>query len=144
MQIRIFTIPLLHNEPFVEEMNHFLRSKKVLDIREEFYVSGYWSFVIRYTDDVNAVDRERSNVDYRKLLDDAAFERFSQYRKIRKEAADADAVPPFAVFTDYELSEIAKLLPLTLDGMKGINGIGDKKIEKYGKLFLPNVDQKKS
>ena len=144
MQIRIFTIPLLHNEPFVEEMNVFLRSKKVLDIKEELHETGYWSFVVRYTDDVTVGERERVKVDYRKLLDDVSFERFSQFRKIRKEVADADAVPPFAVFTDHELSEMAKIHTLTVEGMKTINGLGEKKIEKYAKHFLPKPEHEKT
>jgi len=42
---------------------------------------------------------------------------------------------PYAVFTDEELSELAKLNPLTAVGMKQIKGIGEKKVEKYGHHF---------
>lgn len=100
MQIKIFTIPILSSDPFTAEMNVFLRSKKVLEIKEIYVLEGCWSFVVRYVDDVAATDRERIKVDYRKVLDEATFERFSAYRKIRKEVAEKDAVPPFAVFTD--------------------------------------------
>jgi superfamily II DNA helicase RecQ len=143
MQIKIFTIPILSSDAFIEEMNVFLRSKKVLEVKETYVPEGYWSFVVRYVDDIAATDRERIKVDYRKVLDEAAFERFSAYRKIRKEVAEKDAVPPFAVFTDLELSEMAKCAPLTIKAMKGISGIGERKLEKYAQCFIKTEQDEK-
>ena len=144
VQIKIFTIPILSSEPFVAEMNVFLRSKKVLEIKEIYVPEGYWSFVVRYVDDIAATDRDRIKVDYRKVLDEATFERFSAYRKIRKEVAEKDAVPPFAVFTDFELSEMAKCEPLTIKVLQGISGIGERKLEKYAQYFLKSSPDEKS
>ncbi len=41
----------------------------------------------------------------------------------------------YAVFTDEELSNIAKLDEITAPNMLKIKGIGEKKVEKYGQRF---------
>ena len=64
MQIKIFTIPVMGGEMLIEEMNVFLRSKKVLNLKEHLVnhdAEGvFWCFSIRYVNDVTAADRERS------------------------------------------------------------------------------------
>ena len=144
MQIKLFTIPILGGEQLIEEMNVFLRSKKILQVRERLISNesegSFWCFAVRYVDDVAAAERERARVDYQKVLDEAAFKRFLALKLIRREVAQADAVPPYAVFTDSELAELAKLEPLTLEGMKTLKDIGEKKVEKYGRFFLPALE----
>jgi superfamily II DNA helicase RecQ len=144
MQLKIFTIPILGGEHLIEEMNVFLRSKKILQVRERMVSTeaegSFWCFAVRYVDDVTATDRERVKVDYQKVLDAAAFKRFLGFKLIRKQVAQNDAVPPYAVFTDSELAELAKLENPTLETMQAVKGVGEKKIEKYGQFFLPKND----
>lgn len=140
MQIKIFTIPLFDGEEALEEMNKFLRGNKVVDIIKSLVQQGdvaYWSFCVTYLlgapPKVQAPQLERKEkIDYRNVLDAPSFARFAVMRTIRKQLADADAVPAFAVFTDAELVELAKLEELTPKQMLTINGIGEKKVEKYG------------
>ena len=61
-------------------------------------------------------------------------------REIRKRLATEDALPAYAIFTDEELSNIAKIEDLSLAKIKTIKGIGDKKVEKYGQHFLIKTD----
>jgi len=142
MQVRIFTIPILGGEMLTDEMNVFLRSKKILQVKELLVNhdadGAFWCFCIKYVDDVAAAEREKGKVDYRTILDEAAFKRFSALRETRKRVAKDDQVPAYAVFTDGELAELAKLETLTPEGIKGVKGIGEKKLEKYGQYFLNN------
>lgn len=142
MQIKIFTIPIMGGERLEVELNQFLRSKKILQTDHQL-VNGAdgasWCFCIKYVDDFNASDRDRPRTDYRKLLDESAFERFVALKEIRKGLAQSESVPAYAVFTDEELSMIAKLERVTLDGLKTIKGIGPKKIERYGQYFVTNL-----
>ncbi len=69
-------------------------------------------------------------------MDEPVFKRFTALREIRKKIAKDDAVPAYVVFTDEELSELAKLELLTEASMKSVKGIGEQKIEKYGRFFL--------
>lgn len=141
MQIRIFTIPIMGGEMLAEEMNVFLRSKKVIQVKEHLVNNdsegAFWCYSIRYVDDVAAAEREKVKVDYREVLDEVTFKRFSALREIRKRVAQEDAVPAYAVFTDGELAELAKVEILTLESIRQLKGVGEKKVEKYGHHFLP-------
>ena len=50
--------------------------------------------------------------------------------------AEAAAVPAYVVFPDRTLIEMAERKPATLDQMAKITGVGAKKLESYGALFL--------
>ncbi len=140
MEFKIFAISAQYGEDANEELNKFMRSHKVIDIDKEFVGGdkGYWSFCISYiSGGKSASNRERKEKkDYRKLLDEKTFGVFEQLRKYRKEIAKNDAVPAFAVFTDAELVDIAKLPELTRTNMQQIKGIGEKRLAKYGVSIL--------
>jgi superfamily II DNA helicase RecQ len=139
MQIRIFTISVFADPREQQELNTFLRSKRVLNVEKHFYVSGdmgVWTFCIEYVDDITIIEKERPKVDYKLVLDDSAFKRFSTMRVKRKELSLEEAVPAFVIFTDEELSQLAKIEDLDLEKMKAVPGIGEKKIEKYAKHFI--------
>jgi ATP-dependent DNA helicase RecQ len=61
---------------------------------------------------------------------------FEILRQKRKELADSAAVPPFVIFSDRTLMEMAHFFPQTRDALMNINGIGVVKAEKYGDIFL--------
>ena len=66
-------------------------------------------------------------------------ELFSRLRAFRRAMADKAGIPPYVIFHDSVLVEMAALKPQTLDDLRGIKGIGEKKLEKYGQLFLDAV-----
>lgn len=146
MQIKIFSIPILGGEAINEEMNVFLRSKRVLSTEKQLAVVGgnaYWSFCISYLEALAMPDKDRPKVDYRQVLDEASFKRFSTLRDIRKRVAAEDAVPAYAVFTDEELSMLAKFEALTEANIKSVKGIGERKVEKYARFFIENTTDEK-
>lgn len=52
MQVQIFTLPLMPEAAEMEEMNHFLRAHKVIDVRKELVQMGgsaFWTFCVTYT-----------------------------------------------------------------------------------------------
>jgi superfamily II DNA helicase RecQ len=145
VEIKLFTIPILGGEKLVSEMNTFLRSQKILQVEKELVSTaqgGHWCFCISYIEGKAAVGvpkSRRDKPDYKKLLGDQAFQKFTLLRKIRKALADDEGVPAYAVFTDAELAEIAKLGDkATLGQLRKVPGIGKKKLEKYGKHFIAN------
>ena len=54
----------------------------------------------------------------------------------RRALAEAARVPAYVIFADRTLIEMAERRPQTLDQMAGITGVGTKKLESYGALFL--------
>ncbi len=144
MQIRIFSIPIPGGEKLNDEMNQFLRSKRVLQVGNQLVTNEngtFWCFCIKYLED--AVKSKRQKVDYRSVLDKESFNRFSKMREIRKKLAQEDGIPAYAVFTDEELAELAAKVRLDKRSMLEIRGIGQKKIEKYGPhFFTGRIDEK--
>lgn len=139
MQIRIFTISVLDNQAQTDELNAFLRGQKVLTVEQQIVTVSnqpFWSFCVKYIPQGNPASAEKATkVDYKEVLDADSFAVFATLRTIRKQLAEQDAVPAYAVFTDSELAEIAKLDSIDETTIRKIPGIGQKKIEKYGRTL---------
>ncbi len=61
---------------------------------------------------------------------------FEDLRILRKKIADEKEVPPFVVFGDVALREMAARYPQSLDGFSRISGVGAKKLATFGERFL--------
>jgi ATP-dependent DNA helicase RecQ len=61
---------------------------------------------------------------------------FALLRAKRKQLADADGVPPYVIFSDRTLVEMAAYYPQSRQSLLGISGVGQVKLEKFGDLFL--------
>ena len=61
---------------------------------------------------------------------------FEALRALRKSLADAQGVPPYIIFGDATLVEMARELPQTPAALLEISGVGQKKLERYGEDFL--------
>ena len=61
---------------------------------------------------------------------------FEALRILRKKCADEEGFPPYIVFNDKVLHNLATEKPVTLDEFGGISGIGEHKKTKYGPRFV--------
>ncbi len=59
-----------------------------------------------------------------------------QLKNLRKAQADKLGVPPFVVFQDPSLEDMAMKYPITLEELTNIYGVGEGKAKKYGKPFI--------
>ena len=66
-------------------------------------------------------------------------ELFEHLRALRRAMAEKAGVPPYVIFHDSVLIEMAAIKPRILDDLRGIKGIGEKKLGKYGQLFLDAI-----
>ncbi len=74
------------------------------------------------------------------VLEDAAGEALFQALKGKRTAlAKAQGVPPYVVFHDATLVEIASLRPRNLDDLALVSGVGARKLERYGSAILEVV-----
>lgn len=80
------------------------------------------------------VDEIESN--YPEDKPDPNFELFDQLRSTRREQAEKENVPPYVIFSDASLMELATYLPHSNEELNQISGFGAFKIEKYGETFL--------
>ncbi len=70
--------------------------------------------------------------------DEALFE---QLRTLRKQLADTQGVPPYIVFGDATLIQMAREKPTDEDQLLQISGVGQSKLEKYGDEFLDAIGE---
>jgi ATP-dependent DNA helicase RecQ len=63
-------------------------------------------------------------------------ELFERLRKLRKQLADAQGLPPYVIFHDATLREMAERRPRTLGEFAGIRGVGEGKLARYGQQFI--------
>jgi ATP-dependent DNA helicase RecQ len=66
---------------------------------------------------------------------------FEELKKLRTEFARRENVPPYVVFSDASLIEMATYLPQTSSDMLKISGVGDVKMDRYGLDFLRAVKE---
>jgi ATP-dependent DNA helicase RecQ len=64
---------------------------------------------------------------------------FEKLKELRKRIAQKQEVPPFVVFSDRSLREMASTLPSSAEAMLQINGVGKHKMQQYGKDFLAAI-----
>lgn len=57
----------------------------------------------------------------------------------RKLLADASTVPPYAIFADRSLNEMAHYFPQSEESLLKIHGVGQAKLDKYAERFLPII-----
>ncbi|WP_459212820.1 DNA helicase RecQ [Aquimarina rhabdastrellae] len=57
-------------------------------------------------------------------------------KDLRKKVAKKLGVPPFVVFQDPSLEDMALKYPISLDEMSNVHGVGEGKAKKYGKEFV--------
>lgn len=72
----------------------------------------------------------------REVIKDALFEKL---RILRKKIADEQSVPPFIVFSDATLSDMAQKRPVNRFQMMGVSGVGEQKFRQYGEEFINEI-----
>ncbi|HEY9669628.1 MAG TPA: DNA helicase RecQ [Coleofasciculaceae cyanobacterium] len=60
-------------------------------------------------------------------------------RKLRKQLADAQSVPPYVIFTDSSLRLMAQQQPQSLEAFAEISGVGTHKLTQYGDKFVSEI-----
>jgi len=149
MQFKLFVIPVTDSGESLDELNRFVRSHRILEESHELVAGkngSVWHFCIKYLNGILPTKKYNSKgskpkIDYREVLDEKTFKKFSKLREFRKQIATDEAIPAFAVFTDKELSEISKLSEYTESNINKIQGIGEKKTEKYGKRIIEMINK---
>lgn len=64
---------------------------------------------------------------------------FDSLRALRRELAEELGVPPYVVFGDTTLEELARVRPSGAAAMSGVRGVGARKLEQFGARFLASI-----
>ncbi|TVQ63760.1 MAG: ATP-dependent DNA helicase RecQ [Phycisphaerales bacterium] len=83
--------------------------------------------------------RERGRVVDAAPLTIEEREVFERLRGLRKRIAEESEVPPYVVFSDATLREMARLLPRSPEQLLEVKGVGRRKLEMFGEAFLEEI-----
>lgn len=72
----------------------------------------------------------------KEVIKDALFEKL---RILRKKIADEQNVPPFVIFSDATLSDMAQKRPINRFQMMAVSGVGEQKFRQYGDEFINEI-----
>ncbi len=141
IQFKTFTFPVILTDERIDDVNKFMQKHRIIDFEKHLIVSeqkAFWCFIIQFdaTETSSAEKKDANKIDYKTMLSNDEFARFSKLRARRKEMAIEDAVPAFRIFTDAELAEIAKIEFPDANNIRAVKGIGDAKAEKYANRLL--------
>ena len=147
LQYKFFRVPVKSLEQWEDEINRFIRSVKVVHIERNFIDQGensFWALAIEYlSGDVGSQagmdTRKRAKVDYKELLSPEDFSVFVKLREWRKSVASHEGVPVYVIFTNEQLAQIAEKRVVTLADLEKIDGVGESRINKYGKDVIKIV-----
>jgi superfamily II DNA helicase RecQ len=150
MQVKFFQIPSGGSEGMEAEINAFLRSHRILKVERELVqreTSPCWAVCVEYMDgSVVSGSSGRSGsrggdkkVDYKEILSEADFSVFLLLRDLRKSLAEIEGVPMYAIFTNEQLAKLAQARVQSQADLEKIEGVGNAKIEKYGRRVLDTI-----
>jgi superfamily II DNA helicase RecQ len=103
-----------------DDLNAFLRSHRIVNV-EKRLIDGErgtgWAFLVEYGTDGKSQPNAQSQprVDYREVLSEADYAVFDKLRNIRKELAEKQGIPVYAVFSNEQLAGMVKKQPVQPD-----------------------------
>ncbi|MEQ6167200.1 DNA helicase RecQ [Ekhidna sp. MALMAid0563] len=65
---------------------------------------------------------------------------FGMLKKLRKDIAHQEDIPPYVIFSDPSMEEMCTVYPTTMDDLKQIVGVGESKAKKFGEPFLQMIE----
>jgi len=145
MQLRFFTIPIHSGGDIADELNRFLVGHRILSVDRQLAQDGAnsaWAVCVGFESaeqgrpaSGNGLGKQ-GKVDYREVLNEADFTVYARLRTLRKEIADREGLPAYALFTNEQMAEMVQRRVATAAAMREIQGIGDARMEKYADSFL--------
>ncbi|MBT4027839.1 MAG: HRDC domain-containing protein, partial [Planctomycetes bacterium] len=150
MQFHTFYIPAKGNAELEEELNHFLRSRSIVNVRKELVQDAgesYWSYCIEEMlgGKIKTIGKKKKEtIDYREVLSDKDFALYSTLRDKRNELAKAEGMSMWNVAYNHQIASMAEDRPKTVADLKKIKDFGEKSIEKFGESFLKVVSDEES
>jgi len=128
---------LLHH--FLEKDLENIGVLKLSDSGKEYLKHPHEITLVKDKDFESIIEKEDNEPQIiAKSYDENLFELL---KKLRKDVAKKKNLPPYVIFQDPSLEEMATVYPTTKDELAKINGVGMGKITKFGKPFLDLIEK---
>lgn len=114
---------------------------KITKRGREFLKNPYSIELARDHDFTTEIEEEEESPDrapMTKAYDDKLFDLL---KALRKKVAKEKDLPPYVIFQDPSLEEMATTYPTTKDELASVNGVGMGKVNKFGKEFLALIEK---
>jgi ATP-dependent DNA helicase RecQ len=98
-----------------------------------------WEIMKRQRTVQIAIEPQREVAEKVRYLAGEVESLFAILRTLRKQIADEQFVPPYVVFADKSLRDMAEKRPQNLIEFEEVYGVGSNKRDKYGKVFLEAI-----
>jgi len=152
MKLKFFTIPIDHPDGAEAELNRFLGAHRISRVEKEFVADGAasaWSVVVTWVDgaepaiaqSATGAAAKTGRVDYRELLSPPEFAVYDRLRTLRKDLAQAEGLPPDAVFSNEQLAAFVQRRISTEQALAAVEGVGEGRLQRYGNPFLDLLRQ---
>lgn len=105
------------------------KSKDVLFSKKKVYIRD-----LKEENTKEKIDKFNLNMPYDRDL-------FNNLKKIRLDISRKRNIPPFIVFSDASLIDMARLKPKNKKDFLKIKGVGDKKLKQYGEIFIEEIKE---
>ncbi len=137
MKYKFFVIPACNPEASEAALNAFCSRHRISFIEKHLVVDGadsFWSICIAWLDGeaaatVSTDNRSRPKVDYKEILSETDFSLYLELRNFRKELAELQNVPPYALFTNEQLATMVQQRVNTKAALMQIPGVGKSRID---------------
>ena len=141
MKFKVIKIPVQEPDVLLSELNAFCENHSIASVEKHFVPEGsssFWAFCVSYLEQAGQTSKvnRKEKIDYREVLAEADFQIFSKLRKLRKDMAEEEGVPVYALFTNEQLAEMVRRRVVQPTAMGQIEGIGKSRMNKYGAAFL--------
>ena len=141
MKLKVFTLCF---DPAVggfddTVLQDFLKERQVLNVHEHFFMhdqSPMWALLVSYRDEEQAGDGPRKKDKGKNWRADLSQEERSLYdalRTWRNDRAGRDGRPPYILLTNKQMALIAQKRPKNLEALREIEGVGEAKVEAFGR-----------
>ncbi|MRH44038.1 DNA helicase RecQ [Aquibacillus halophilus] len=130
-----------YTEKEITNFIHFLVAEAILSSGEERFP------ILKLTKEAEAVLKGQKQIWMftgsvkRSVETDYKEELFEELRQLRKQIADQEKVPPYVLFSDATLKEMSRYFPKTKEDMLQIKGVGLKKYDQYGEVFIDAISE---
>lgn len=143
MKHKFFQVPVCDSLAAENELNMFVAQHRITHIDKQFVADGansFWAICVTWLDSegalIDKIGKQKQKIDYKEVLTENDFQIYARLRELRKAIAEREATPVYNIFTNEQLAAIVQQRILTKSALLVVEGIGQTRVEKYGKAFL--------
>ncbi|MFI4963064.1 MAG: RQC domain-containing protein, partial [Legionellales bacterium] len=133
---RHLTWQLIHRDYCIQDISHY----NVLKLTPKAIPLLKGEEQIALTIPNNDLKGTKKKSKERSLTKPTSSPLFEVLRSLRRKLAEEENKPPFMIFSDATLHEMARIKPKTLDQLLTVSGVGQHKLTHYGPHFLKTLN----